>query len=82
MSMANVIRSGIFAHLDYYSGNTLSRPQDPFKNGETHRTYQRLKELSLNNLAFLKQTAAENSSNLSWEFVSTPSLLRSTSACC
>ncbi|KAM0804015.1 hypothetical protein BDR22DRAFT_818671 [Usnea florida] len=50
-------------------GNTLSRPQDPFKNDETHETYQRLKELSLNNLAFPKQTAAENSGNLSWEFI-------------
>ena len=80
--MANVILSGIFAHLHYYSGNTLSRPQDPFKNDETHRTYQRLEELSLNNLAFLKQTAAENSSNLSWELVSTSFLPRSTRACC
>lgn len=80
--MANMIISGIFAHLDYYSGNTLSRPQDPFKNDKTHGTYQLLKELSLNNLAFLEQTATENCSNLSWEFVSTPSPPRSTNDCC
>ena len=80
--MANMILSGIFTHLDYYSGNTLSQPQDPFNNDEIHRTYQRLKELSLNNLTFLEQTAAENRSNLSWEFVSTPSFPKSTSACC
>ena len=70
-SMSKKILSGIFAHLDYYSGNTLSRPQDPFKDDEIHRTYQRLKELSLKNLTFLKQTATENSSNLSWELVRT-----------
>ena len=77
-----MILSGIFAHLDHYSGNTLSRPQDPFENDEIHGTYERLKQLSLNNLAFLKQTATENSSKFSWKFVSTPSLPRSTSVCC
>lgn len=62
--------SGISAHLVSYSGNTLSRPQDPFKNDKAHGPYGRVKELSLNNLGFLQSTSTGKIGNLSWEFVS------------
>lgn len=62
--------SGISAHLECYSGNTLSRPEEPFKIDEPHGPYERLKELSLNNFGFLQQTTTGKDGNLSWEFVS------------
>lgn len=61
---------GVSAHLESYSGNTLSRPQDPFKNDEVHGPYGRVKELSLNNLGFLQQKSTGKNGNLSWELVS------------
>ena len=61
---------GISAHLESYSGNTLSRPQDPFQNDEVYGPYDRVKELSLNNLGFLQQTSTGKKDNLSWEVVS------------
>ncbi|KAF6220982.1 hypothetical protein HO133_002663 [Letharia lupina] len=61
--------SSISAHLESYSGNTLSRPQDPFNSDESHGSYGQLKELSLNNLGFLPETATGEIGNLSWEFI-------------
>ena len=70
MSIEYLNSAGIPAYLGSYSGNTLSRPEDPFKNHET--LHDGLQELSLNDLAFLQTTMNGKNGNLSWEFVSNP----------
>ena len=70
MSIEYLNCAGIPAYLGSYSGNTLSRPEDPFKNDESLQ--EGLQELSLNDLAFLQTTMNGKNGNLSWEFVSNP----------
>lgn len=64
--------TGISAYLGSYSGNTLSGPEDPFKNDEPHVLHERLQELSLNDLVFLQKPTKGKNGKLSWEFVSNP----------
>ena len=60
------------AYLVFDSGNTFSGPRDPFKEQKPSSLYEHIRELSLNNVGFLQQSATEKLGNLSWEFVSNP----------
>ena len=67
-----LIFSSFSAHLVSNSGNTFNGPRDPFKEQNPPSLHGQIRELSLNNVGFLQQSATEETGNLSWEFVSNP----------
>ena len=54
------------------SDNTFNGPWDLFKEQDPASFHEQIRELSLNNVGFLQQSATEKTGNLSWEFVSNP----------